>query len=502
MQTPTQAPMLSIEQLRLPLSNNSQLSIDQLSLKQGESLLVLGDNASGKSVLAQILAEEITNYEGSVVLTEKFTTLSFELEAKTLEKDRQNDRSDFMEEGLDTGRSALEIIIDENTFLQNDLDEVVTLLAIEKLLEKPFKILSTGETRKVLMARALMLNPQVMLLDEPFAGLDIGSQAQLSNVLNSLVEKGVSIVLFDFYHQSLPSNIKNLVYMQQGKIILSGKREEIIETEQWQQLNENHYSLPHYLPDCLLYDNLNQNTPLVSLNNVSVSFDQKPIFSALNWQFEQGQHWRIIGPNGCGKSTLLSMISGDSPKAYGKDLHLFGVKRGSGESIWDIKRHYGLVSAQLHRDYRVSATLIEVVLSGYYDSIGLYDNASRQQVIIARQWLVLLGLEQHEKTYFSQLSYGEQRLVLIARAVVKLPMILILDEPCQGLDNHNRDKVLALMDYIALSSKTHLLFVSHDIRDQLNCITHELEFTAKGNDESAEINVENTLGYIAKVTKK
>jgi len=494
--------MLSIEQLHFPLSNDSSLSIQQLSLKKGESLLVLGDNASGKSVLAQIMAGEITNYQGSVSLTEKFTTLSFELEAQTLAQDRLNDRSDYMTGGVDNGRTALEIIIDDNAFLPEDLDEIIALLAIDKLLEKPFKILSTGETRKVLMARALMLKPQVMLLDEPYAGLDIGSQAHLSTVLDSLVAQGLSIVLFDFYHQSLPCSIENLVYMQQGKIVLSGNRAEVIATKQWQQLNENHYSLPHHLPDCLQYDSLEKNKTLVSVNNVSVSFDQKPVFTALNWQFEQGQHWRIIGPNGCGKSTLLAMISGDSPKAYGKDIHLFGVKRGSGESIWDIKRHYGLVSAQLHRDYRVSTTLIKVVLSGFYDSIGLYDSPSRQQVIIARQWLVLLGLEQHENTYFNQLSYGEQRLVLIARAVVKLPMILILDEPCQGLDNHNRDKVLALMDYIAANSKTHLLFVSHDLRDQLECITHELEFVKQSGDQTREINGEHLSGYVAKTTKK
>ncbi len=494
--------MLSIEQLNFTLSNSSQLIIPHLSLKQGQSLLVLGDNASGKSVLAQILTGDISNYQGKVVLTEQFTTLSFELESQTLEQDRLNDRSDLMEVGLDNGRTAREIIIGDKSFSPKDFDDVIALLSIKKLLEKPFKILSTGEVRKVLLARALMLNPKIMLLDEPYAGLDIASQVHLSAILNTLVAKGVSIVLFDFYHQSLPSSIENIVYLKQGRIVLSGKRKEIISTEQWQELNASHYSLPHYLPDCLQYDYLDKEKPLVSVNNVSVSFDQKPIFNSLNWQFEQGQHWRIIGPNGCGKSTLLAMISGDSPKAYGKDIHLFGVKRGSGESIWDIKRHYGLVSAQLHRDYHVSATLIQVIISGFFDSIGLYQRPSRQQVNIAREWLVLIGLEQHENIFFNQLSYGEQRLVLIARAVVKLPIILILDEPCQGLDNHNRDKVLALMDYIAANSKTHLLFVSHDRRDQLKCISHELEFISKTSADKSEHNTADTSGYITRVTAK
>ncbi|MCP4987082.1 MAG: ATP-binding cassette domain-containing protein [Colwellia sp.] len=282
--------MLSIEQLFFEFPNQSELSIDELYLKQGESLLVLGDNASGKSVLAQILAGEITDYQGRVALTEKFTTLSFELEAETLVQDRLNDRSDFMEGGVDNGRTAFEIIIDGNDFLQIELDEIVALLAIEKLLDKPFKILSTGETRKVLMARALMLKPQVMLLDEPYAGLDIGSQAHLSDVLNSLVAQGISIILFDFYHQSLPSSIENLVYLQAGQIVLSGNHEQVIATGKWQQLNEKHYSLPHHLPDCLQYDHLEKNKPLVAVNDVSVNFEQKPIFTALNWQFEQGQH--------------------------------------------------------------------------------------------------------------------------------------------------------------------------------------------------------------------
>ncbi|HEY5715566.1 MAG TPA: ATP-binding cassette domain-containing protein [Psychromonas sp.] len=461
------------------LNNNLTLTIEQLSLAKGESLLVVGDNASGKSLLAQILLGSIEGYQGTVRLTEKYSSLSFELEAVTLEYDRLHDDSEYVEGGVDWGRSARQVICQDesdNSAVTDDFEQIVTLLAIKNLLDKPFKILSTGETRKVLMARALLSKPQLLILDEPYAGLDITSQAHLTQILNRLITDGLSILLFDFYHSSLPAEIKNLVYLQEGQLKLAGNREEIVHSPQWKKLTQSHYTLPHHLPDCMCYEHIDKDLPLVALTNVSVCFAENKIFTDLNWQFKQGEHWQILGPNGSGKSTLLAMISGDSSKAYGQDISLFGVKRGSGESIWDIKRHYGVVGAQLHRDYRVPTNLLQTVISGFFDTIGLYDSPKLSQIEIARQWLVLLGLADKEKCPFSALSYGEQRLTLIARAVVKLPLILILDEPCQGLDNHNRAKVLALIDYIAAHSATHILFVSHDPRDKLDCLTNQLQF--------------------------
>jgi len=482
--------MLSISSLRCSLSENHDLLIDNLILEKGESLLVVGDNASGKSILVQILVGEHNDYTGDVKVTANFASLSFEIESQTLAEDRENDRSDYLAQGVDMGRTAQEVICAEFPDNSAVLSGIIKLLSIEALLEKPFKVLSTGETRKVLMAKALLSQPDLLILDEPYAGLDIESQLHLTKVIEQLIAQGTSIVLFDFYHQGLPKTLNKLVYLQEGSVAIAGEVASVTSSKQWQELTKAHYTLPHHLPDCINYDHVDPNKPLVSLKDISVSFLDNKVFSHLSWQFEQGQHWKIIGPNGCGKSTLLSMISGDSTKAYGQQISLFGVQRGSGESIWDIKRHYGVVSAQLHRDYRVSTNLLQTVLSGFFDSIGLYDAPSRHQVNIAREWLLLLGLENKEQQAFSQLSYGEQRLVLIARAVVKLPLVLILDEPCQGLDNKNREKVLALVDYIAERSNTHILFVSHDVRDVLKCITHHLTFT-KGEE-----------GYMATATTR
>lgn len=463
--------LLRITNLSVSHHNQLQLEIEKFELAATESVLICGDNASGKSLLAQIISGDIKADSGEIICPDHVAAVSFSLESDVLAQDRHDDNSEAIEGGIDWGRSAGEMIGRGNT-----LTKVIDLLQIAPLLDKPFKILSTGETRKVLLAQALVKEPDLLVLDEPYAGLDIASQRHLTKVLEQLIAQGTSIVLIDSYHPELPANIDNIVLMQDGKIALNDKRAVVMQTSQWRRANSHQITLPHHLPDCYDYQHLSPGQAFVKINDLTVQYQDNKVFSGLNWLFEPGQHWRLAGPNGCGKSTLLGLINGDNPKAYGKDISLFGVKRGSGETIWDIKRHYGLVSAQLHRDYRASCSVLAVVISGFFDSIGLYESPTEQQIKIARQWLALLGIPGPGNNPFSALSYGEQRLVLIARAVVKMPLILILDEPCLGLDNHNRAQVLGLIDYITRHSNTHILFVSHDSRDQLDCLSHQLTF--------------------------
>ncbi|SMC63526.1 molybdate transport system ATP-binding protein [Desulfocicer vacuolatum DSM 3385] len=461
---------MKIKNLCCAGTNSLVLTIDHYELPPGEPLLVCGRNGSGKSLLAAILAGEKIPDQGTVSLSPRVGFLGFALEDQILEQDRKMDCSEEMEGGIDWGRTAGEIIGQGP-----NRTAAVNLSGIANLLEKPFKILSTGEIRKVLMARALAADPDVLVLDAPYAGLDIGSREQLTHIINTVIGQGTAVILVDFYHPDLPHAIKNMIYLEKGKIVLKGDRKAVTASRAWQRHNAHDISLPHHLPDCFTYDHLDPEAPFVRAKNISVSFNDIPVFSNLDWTFRPGENWHILGPNGCGKSTLLKLISGDSTKAYGQDLTLFGIKRGSGESIWDIKRHYGIVGAELHRDYRAGATLLGVVVSGFFDTIGLYDTPTATQIDVAKKWIELLKLGEKEQKYFSTLSYGEQRLALIARAVVKLPLILILDEPCQGLDNVNRARVLALIDYISANSNTHILFVSHDPRDHLECLTHQLK---------------------------
>jgi molybdate transport system ATP-binding protein len=215
---------------------------------------------------------------------------------------------------------------------------------------------------------------------------------------------------------------------------------------------------------------------LVSLQGVSVKYGQTMVLDNLSWTLNSGENWAIIGPNGSGKTTLLSLIAGDNPQAYSNQIYLFGRRRGSGESIWEIKQKIGLISSEFQIRYRKAITTFEVVLSGFFDSVGLYRHSSPAQREIARQWMVLLRIGDQADRRFNTLSYGLQRLALLARAMVKSPLLLILDEPCQGLDRPTRRVMMELLDYIGRRTTSSIIYVSHHQQERPACITHVLRF--------------------------
>lgn len=215
------------------------------------------------------------------------------------------------------------------------------------------------------------------------------------------------------------------------------------------------------------------------MRGVGVSYYSVPVLRDIDWTVLSGDHWRIIGPNGAGKSTLLSLITGDNPKGYGQDLHLFGRLRGSGETVWEIKERIGFVSGDFHLKYLVNQPLLAVVLSGFFDTIGLYDTPTNTQKELAELWCRRLGLKELLHTPFFDLSFGHQRAALILRSLVKGPDLLILDEPCQGLDEAYTRWVLEVLEIMAAGSSSTILFVSHDpghrvptIRRTLSLIPH------------------------------
>jgi molybdate transport system ATP-binding protein len=212
------------------------------------------------------------------------------------------------------------------------------------------------------------------------------------------------------------------------------------------------------------------------MQNVTVKYGVTTALDNVSWTMQPGENWAILGPNGSGKSTLLSLITADNPQAYANRIFLFGRRRGSGESIWEIKQRIGMVSSEFQIRYRKPIAALEVVLSGFFDSVGLYRHASAQQRQSAEKWLAVLGIANLSQKAFNQLSHGEQRMVLLARSMVKMHLILILDEPYQGLDRTNRQRILAAVDVIGSRSETHIIYVTHYPDELPACITHILQF--------------------------
>ena len=472
---------ITIQHSSFKLSETQTLDIQQLNINKGESWAFIGSNGSGKSSLARVLSNELKPLSGVVKNTfNSPVRLSFEQLQKIINEEWQRNNTDLLsDDEEDTGYTAAEIIQLNHKDNEYCL-ELATRFGIRDLLSRRFKYLSTGETRKVLLCQTLMGNPDLLILDEPFDGLDVYSRSNLSELLYSLSEKGLTIVLVLNRFDELPDYIENMGVVADCKLTMSGDRESVLANTLISQLQHSEKIKQLAIPeteDPTNDEKLDDTTPRIILNNGVISYNDKPILHGLTWHVNPGEHWQIIGENGAGKSTLLSLITGDHPQGYSNDLTLFGRRRGSGETIWDIKRHIGYVSNSIHQEYRVATSVLNVIISGFHDSIGLYQTPSDRQIQLAYEWLALLGFPtQTAQQPFHSLSWGQQRLVLIARALVKHPAMLILDEPLQGLDGLNRLLVLRFIDVMLKQGNTQLLFVTHHQEDAPACITHRLTF--------------------------
>ena len=399
-----------------------------------------------------------------------------------MEEELANDDTDFLDR-IDTGTNVESLIYQQckdNLLTAKLLDD----LDLTHLAGSGFRVLSTGETRRVMLARALATKPHFLVLDNPFVGLDVEHRASLARYLKQLSKTLQMLVTFN-REEDLPDWINQIALFNQGALDSFMRKEEweshpIIKQikSQSRQQSEEVLRLVQSHQHSSQFPN-----PIFQIKEGKVAYTEKTIFSGVDWRIEQGEHWQVKGPNGCGKSTLLGLIFGDHPQCYSNDIYIFGNKRGSGETIWEIKQNIGMVSSALHLQYRVSCSALEVILSGFYDSIGLYTQPSKREQQIAMEWLQILHMSEYARTSFRQLDYGQQRLLLIARAIVKQPTLLILDEPYQGLDYLGRRLVKNTLELIAREKLSQLLYVSHYAGDRLESIKNELQFVY---DENAE----------------
>lgn len=462
--------MINIQHL-----THKYLHIHSWQVKQGESWCILGRNGSGKQWLTALLAGELTEVTADTLHLPKparVEIVSFERQQQLFEHELAIDESDLTDR-IEYGTPV------KAFFPANQLDHpLIDQLDMRHKLETGYRQLSTGESRKVLIIQAVLNGAELLLCENPFDSLDLNSCNTLSSALGHIAEH-INVVLSLNNVQDIPSWCQQIAVVEQGELNILGRQPSDDVTEALNALFDTRqltcqdwpsppFPLAHFKLDAL-----------VELNHLHVQFGDNVVFNNYNLRIEPLQHTLVTGGNGSGKSTLMQLITGDCPLCYSNDVVIFGHRRGSGESIWDIKRHIGIVSAELHRNYRVRCDVLSVVCSGYFDSIGVYQQPDSIQINHARHWLKMVGIENLAQQAFHKCSYGEQRLALIARALVKSPLLLILDEPTQGLDSLNRLRVLNFIERMASFQHSTIVLVSHRLDEQLSLFKQHIDLNQK-----------------------
>jgi len=314
--------------------------------------------------------------------------------------------------------------------------------------------MSSGERKKALLHHILEQNPQTLMLINPFDSLDVGTQQELKGKLERLRQSLSIIHITNRISDILPFT-QDFYRYRNGTLIAFKSLKHLKEV-----LKSNTKVIAKKVPTPLNGIPMKLEN-LVTFDKVSVSFHEKPVLSKISWSVRPGEFWQLVGPNGSGKSTLLNLITGDSHKGYGQNLTVFGHKKGSGESVWDLKEMIGYFSPAMVDRFRGYHSLEHMLISGLHDSVGLYTKPSETEKLKAFEWLRFLGMEKKKDMYFHELSLGAKRLVMVARALIKHPPLLILDEPTVGLDDASTSLFVHLINRFAEQSLSALIYVSH-----------------------------------------
>jgi molybdate transport system ATP-binding protein len=499
-------PLITLDKISVRLYDRIYLQNTSWEIKTHENWAIVGPNGSGKTTLAKALFGGVPVVRGSVThhvndaQGEKDSLkrlpvgyASPELFRELFEREELEENFRDFSGRIDEKTTPRDVVMrgmnksayDEEAFEQRLL-HVADKMGIKGLLDRDICGVSSGELCKVIIVRALMRKPKLLILDEPFNGLDKSSRNALTQNLNDIIQSGVRLVLITHRFEEILPGISHVLYMKDGEICDSGTKERVLRSAGMEDGLQDE-PRPFPVSEKLVSQSLEKEIfseseaeppqkerTLIDMRHVTVRYGDTVVLDDFSWHVKTGENWLILGENGAGKSTILKLILGDNPQAYSNEVHVFGRKRGVGTSIWQTKKQIGVVSTEFQAKYPKDVLVFNVVCSGFHDSMGLYRRCSGEQKNKAMEWMKTLGIEGLVDHTFGGLSYGQRKMTLIARAVVKSPLLLFLDEPCDGLDKANRRKVLGIIEHIGRHTHTKVVYVTHHEDEILPCITHRL----------------------------
>ena len=475
--------MLSINHVIVRFLNNTLFTGLNFNVKKGENWALIGESGSGKSALLQAIAgrfnitggtidyhffDEYLQGQGVEKLNITYHKLIALVEPKHHFKNLSNTSEFYYQQRYNSSDSedaltveqylnAVVPVVQKNIYWS--FEKVIKLLKLDLLQDKQLIKLSNGETKRLMLASALLKNPILLLLDNPLTGLDLQTRAAFNLIVDEIIASGITVIMATSPHE-IPEAITHVAILSNGKITAQIPKDQFKPEMFFEEIkDEIDYSelkaLLNIRADRITYRHI------VKMNNIHIKYGEKTILDGINWEILPGERWALLGPNGAGKSTLLSLINGDNPQAYANDIILFDRKRGTGESIWDIKSKMGFVSPELHQYFPTDNGCLQVIESGYYDTLGLFRPSQKTKADTALHWMKALEIEKYARVLLKNIPASAQRLCLLARALIKNPDLLIFDEPCQGLDDHQQQHFKNLVDTICGLSNVTLIYVTH-----------------------------------------
>ncbi|MEO6149187.1 MAG: ATP-binding cassette domain-containing protein [Mucilaginibacter sp.] len=468
---------ITVRSIKRELFNNLTFKVNK-----GEHWALIGDSGSGKSALLQAIAGKLNISNGEIAyyfFDEYLKNNSAQhdglftyhkllalVEPKHHFKNLSNTTDFYYQQRYNSSDSEdaltvaeyLDSIEHSTTNNYWDKEKVVALLKLGSLVQKQIIKLSNGETKRLRLASALLKNPVLLLLDNPLAGLDIQTRAEFDVILSKITASGITIIM-TASPAEIPAVITHIAALDNGTIT------QTIEHADFKPELYSHYHQVNIdlsaIQQLIRQEKAMEYTHIIKMQDVNIRYGNNAVLSHVDWEVKPGERWALLGPNGAGKSTLLSLINGDNPQAYANNIVLFDKKRGTGESIWDIKAKIGFVSPELYQYFPTDNNCLQVIESGYFDTLGLFRQSHPAKQEKALAWMKVLEIDKYARIPLKSIPAAAQRLCLLARSLIKSPPLLIFDEPCQGLDSHQQQHFKKVVDELCQLTDVTLIYVTH-----------------------------------------